>query len=203
MRGSMPRRLVGAATLLVVLAGGGIVLGLLAGGHTGDGSGGPASASPTASTATGVPRVASTPTLDPADTSLVSALRPFAVTDCHSAPREGAGVVAAVSCTPGSSTAAAAPAALFIVRFASADTLQADVRRRSAGLTDTGGGCAQGRSSAERWAHSSHRRGTFICQASPGRFAVYWTVDDSTVGFAAEEPSADQFLAWWRDYDPI
>ncbi|MCM3887607.1 hypothetical protein [Frankia sp. R82] len=208
-RPGVRRRVVlGAALAVLVLAVAGLAIGIAGSGHSDGDHDGAATATRSVAPRTGTTSdgsvAASTPTLDPADADLVAALRPFAATACHSAPRDGDGVVATVSCTPGSATAASAPQQLSVVRFASADALQSDLRRRSAGLAESGaGGCADGRSGVERWTHSSHRRGTFVCRVTPGHFTVYWTVDDSLVGFAAEQPDADQFMAWWRSYDPI
>jgi hypothetical protein len=110
-------------------------------------------------------------------------------------------VTAALSCVPGGATEGA-PDRLAVIRYADAAALRADVDRRSAALTDVGD-CGRGQTSIERWAHSSRRRGTFLCEAMPGRFAVYWSVDDELLGFAAENPDASRLLAWWRDYDPV
>ncbi len=141
-------------------------------------------------------------TLDPADARLLASLRPFAVTDCRAASRDGDGVAAALTCAPGVATEAPAPARLSVLRYRDAAALRGDVARRSAELTDAGD-CARGQTSVERWAHSARRRGTFLCSAAAGRFAVFWTVDDELIGFATEDPDAGRLLAWWREYDPI
>ncbi|WP_207634212.1 hypothetical protein [Candidatus Frankia alpina] len=141
-------------------------------------------------------------TLDSADARLLASLRPFAVSDCRAAPRVDDGVVAALACAPGVATEAPAPARLSIIRYRDAAALRGDVARRSAAVIDAGD-CHRGQTSVERWAHSARRRGTFLCVAAAGRFAVYWTVDDELLGFATEDPDAGQLLAWWRAYDPI
>ncbi|MCM3920883.1 hypothetical protein ND748_04210 [Frankia sp. AiPs1] len=141
-------------------------------------------------------------TLDPADARLLASLRPFAVTDCRAAPRDGNGVAAALTCAPGVATEAPAPARLSVLQYQDAAALRGDVERRSGELTDAGD-CARGQTSVERWAHSARRRGTFLCTAGASRFSVYWTVEDELVGFATEDPDAGRLLAWWREYDPI
>ncbi|WP_207770174.1 hypothetical protein [Frankia canadensis] len=192
-----------AATGVLLLVGGG--LSLAACGGSGSDAGTHPAAGPSASGGSARPAGRATPepsgTLDATDAHLVAMLRPFAVTDCHTAPR-GAGVSAAVDCVPGVSTAAAAPGAVSVVRYTDAATLRADVGRRSAALTDVGE-CSRGQTSIERWAHSSRRRGTFLCSAVPDRFSVFWTVDDELLGFSAEDSDAARLLAWWRDYDPV
>nr|WP_163547978.1 hypothetical protein [Candidatus Frankia nodulisporulans] len=194
-----------AMGVVLVLAAVGIVVAVTAGGGS-DGDRDDSTAAPSSVTGTaGGASATSTLTLEPADADLVAALLPFTVTDCRSAPRDGDGVVVAVSCAPGSSTAASAPEQLSVISYGTAEALQADLRERSVGLagSDPGTTCAHGRSGVERWARTAHRRGSFVCRVTPGRFAVYWTVDDSRLGFTAELPDADQFFAWWRAYDPI
>ncbi|EIV94008.1 hypothetical protein FraQA3DRAFT_3738 [Frankia sp. QA3] len=201
------RRAVVAGVVAAIIVGGGVAVGLLVSG----GSDGAATSRPTSSTAGPNPDrpgggTAGSPTpsatLDAADARLLASLRPFAVTDCRAAPRDGDGVEAALTCAPGVATEAPAPAKLSVIRYRDAAALRGDVDHRSTALTDAGD-CYRGQTSIERWAHSARRRGTFLCAAGPGRFAVYWTVDDELLGFAADDPDAGRLLAWWRDYDPI
>ena len=206
MRGEPARArstlLAGVAGVLLLFGG---ACALVACGGSGSARPGPGpsasgSSSPGGRPATRTP--APTSTADTAASRLLAQLRPFAVTDCRPQPSGDDGITAALTCVPGVSTAAPAPRAVSVFGYADAAALQADVGRRSAALTDVGD-CARGQTSVERWAHSSRRRGTFLCSATPGRFSVFWTVDDEHLGFAAEDSDAARLLAWWRDYDPV
>ncbi|CAO5242642.1 hypothetical protein [Frankia sp. AgKG'84/4] len=198
------RRTVLLATVAVlVVLGAAVATGLtLTGGSESNGraSPGPAASRPARDSSGPSVLPTATATLDAADAGLLAVLRPFAVTDCQPGARDES-VTASLRCAPGSGVAGA-PARISIVRYADAAALRADVGRRSAALADTGD-CGRGQSSVERWTHSSRRRGTFLCEAAPGRFAVTWTVDDELLGFTTEDSDAARLLAWWRDFDPV
>ncbi|WP_462187319.1 MULTISPECIES: hypothetical protein [unclassified Frankia] len=200
--------------IIVALIAGGVTIGLAV---TRDPSDSPTGRHPSAAGTTGTGGTVASgaagvgqspgPTLDAAEARLRSSLKPFAVGECASAPpSEGqavpGGVEAALSCVPGVATDAPAPARILVLRYPDASALARDIARRSAALAGVGN-CYQGQTGIERWARSSRRRGTFLCDAGPGRFSVFWTVDDERLGFATEDPQADKLLAWWREFDPV
>ncbi|OAA24407.1 hypothetical protein UG55_103051 [Frankia sp. EI5c] len=151
-----------------------------------------------------------------AERDLAARLSSFELTDCQAAtddvtgsagpggPTEAraSGVTAALRCAPGVAAGGRPPTEVVVLGYADAGAMTADAARRSAATVDVGS-CEAGQTSSEAYLLPSRRTGTFVCEAEPGGFTIYWTIDRERVGFIAESADPNGLIAWWRAFDPL
>ncbi|MEX5633014.1 hypothetical protein [Parafrankia sp. FMc2] len=154
--------------------------------------------------------------LDDAEQELRDRLSSFELTDCRSATGEAGGtggaggatdvrargVTAALRCTPGVAGAGRPPAEVVVLGYADSAAMAADAARRSSAVVDVGS-CENGQTSSEAYLLPSRRTGTFVCDARPGDFTAYWTIDREQAGFIAGSDDPTGLLTWWRAFDPL
>ncbi|ABW15255.1 hypothetical protein Franean1_5911 [Parafrankia sp. EAN1pec] len=154
--------------------------------------------------------------LDGPERELAARLSSFEITGCRGATTEAAapggsgdpadpraaGVQAALRCVPGVAASGAPPADVLVLGYIDEAAVASDAARRAAAIVD-GGSCEAGQTSTEAYLLPSRRTGTFVCQAAPGRFAAYWTIDSERVAFVAQSDDPAGLITWWRGFDPL
>lgn len=175
----------------------------------------PRGASPSAqATAASPPGTPPATALADGERTLLARLSSFELTNCQGVTAEAigpvggptdvasAGVTAALRCVPGVAAAGQPPATVVVLGYADSAATARDAARRSTAIVDVGA-CASGETSSEAYLLPSRRSGTFLCEAAPGRFTTYWTIDRERVGFLAESGDPAGLIAWWRSFDPL
>ncbi|WP_018501467.1 hypothetical protein [Parafrankia discariae] len=154
--------------------------------------------------------------LDGPERELVARLSSFELTNCRGATAEtgapgesgdptdprAAGVQAALRCVPGVAASGTPPAGVLVLGYVDEAAVASDAARRAATIVDVGS-CEAGQTSTEAYLLPSRRTGTFVCQATPDRFAAYWTIDSERVAFIAQGADPAGLITWWRDFDPL